>query len=147
MSVWWSWVIESLRRAAWAPVLVFGIHVVGIWSVDIYRRFPDFDIFMHFAGGVAIAHFFGTSVQTAIRSRLLGEPADVLVPPLILGLTSLAAVVWEFAEFLADHLFGTHSQPSLEDTLLDLLMGLLGGAAWIIGHFWRTRVRRRHGSQ
>lgn len=143
MAVWWIWVVETLRRSAWAPVSVFAIHVAGVWSVDIYSRFPDFDIIMHFAGGVAIAHFFGTSYHVAARSRLLGEPADVVVPPLILGLTSLAAVVWEFAEFLADRQFGTHSQPSLEDTLLDLLMGLLGGLVWITGDLWRRTASRR----
>ena len=30
-------------------------------------------------------------------------------------------------EFIADQQFGMHTQPSLSDTLLDLLMGLSGG--------------------
>ncbi|MFM9960414.1 MAG: hypothetical protein ACKV2Q_04230 [Planctomycetaceae bacterium] len=134
MAVWLVWGIMSLRRGAWAPLLVFGIHVVGILCFDIYRAVPDFDIPMHFIGGVAIAHFFGMCYRTADRMRLLGEPSGVMFPPLILGLTSLAAVVWEFAEFLADRQFGLHTQPSLADTLLDLLMGLFGGAVWIAGH-------------
>ncbi len=134
MAVWLSWVITSLRRAAWAPVLVFSIHLVALLGFDLYRHFPDFDIPMHFIGGVAIAHFVGMSYRTAARMKLLGEPSAVMFPPMILGLTSLAAVVWEFAEFIADRQFGTLSQPSLADTLLDLLMGLFGGAVWMAGN-------------
>ena len=137
-----------MRRAAWAPVLVFSIHLVALWGFDIYRHFPEFDIPMHFAGGVAIAHFFGMSYRTAAQRRLLGEPSAVMFPPMILGLTSLAAVVWEFAEFIADRQFGTHSQPSLADTLLDLLLGLLGGAVWIVGnHLCSAGVLRKNRSK
>ncbi|MBC7816291.1 MAG: hypothetical protein IAG10_05305 [Planctomycetaceae bacterium] len=144
MAVWLSWGITSLRRAAWAPVLVFSIHIVAILSLDIYRLYPEFDIPMHFFGGVAIAHFFGMSYRNAARLRLLGEPSAVVFPPMILGLTSLAAVVWEFAEFIADQKFGMHTQPGLADTLLDLLMGLLGGAIWIAGnHLCSANIRRQ----
>lgn len=144
MAVWLSWGIASLRCAAWAPVLVFSIHVVAILSLDIYSRFPDFDIPMHFIGGVAIAHFIGMSYRTAASMKLLGEPSVVVFPPMILGLTSLAAVVWEFAEFITDQQFGTHTQPGLADTLLDLLMGLCGGAVWIVGnHLIASRILRK----
>lgn len=136
MAVWLAWAITSLRRAAWAPLLVFAIHVVGLWGFDIYSRFPEFDIPMHFAGGFVIAYFFGVCYREASHRSLLGQPSAVVFPPMILGLTSLVAVVWEFAEFIADHQFGVHTQPSLADTLLDLLMGLLGGVVWIV---WNRR--------
>jgi hypothetical protein len=64
---------------------------------------------------------------------------------MILGLTSLAAVVWEFAEFVADQKFGAHTQPGLEDTLLDLFLGLLGGAVWITANHLRSLAIRREG--
>lgn len=136
MSVWLAWAIDSLRRAAWAPVLVFVFHIMAIIGFNIYSRFPEFDIPMHFVGGVAIAYFFGGCYQAAAKRELLGQPAAVMFPPMILGLTCLAAVVWEFAEFLVEQWFGIRTQPSLADTLLDLLMGLLGGAIWIT---WKHR--------
>lgn len=131
MSVWFTWAITSLRRAAWAPVLVFTIHIAAILGLDIYSRYPEFDIPMHFVGGVAIAYFFGTCYRVATHLGLFGQPSSAVFPPMILGLTSLAAVVWEFAEFIADQKFGLHTQPSLADTLLDLLMGLSGGVVLI----------------
>ncbi len=132
MAVWWSCAIVALRRAAWAPVLVFVSHIAVILSLDIYNLFPDFDVFMHFVGGVVIAYFFGGCYRTASQFGLLGQPSVAVFPPMILGLTSLAAVVWEFAEFVADHQFGLHTQPGLADTLFDLLMGLLGGSVWVV---------------
>ena len=141
-AIWLAWAIASLRRAAWAPVLVFTIHVVAILSLDIYSRFPEFDIPMHFVGGVAIAYFFGQCYCMAARFELLGQPSAVVFPPMILGLTSLAAVVWEFAEFVADRQLGMHTQPNLADTLLDVLMGLLGGGAWIAWNHLRLRSAR-----
>lgn len=131
MTVWLAWALTSMRRAAWAPVLVFAIHVAAILGFDIYNLLPEFDIPMHFAGGVAIAYFFGVCYREAAHLGLLGQPSATVFPPMILGLTSLAAVVWEFAEFVADHQFGMHTQPGLADTLLDLFMGLLGGLVLI----------------
>lgn len=134
MAVWLTWAMDSLRRAAWAPIFVFALHVVAIVVFDIYRRFPEFDIPMHFAGGVAIAYFFGTCYRSADKLGLLGQPSVVVFPPMILGQTCLAAVVWEFAEFLVDKQFGVVTQPSLADTLLDLMMGLLGAVVWVAGN-------------
>lgn len=133
MGVWLTWTLTSLRRAAWAPALVFAIHLVALLGFDFYNLFPEFDIPMHFAGGVAIAYFCGVCYREAAPLGLLGQPSSNVFPPMILGLTSLAAVVWEFAEFVADRQFGTHTQPGLADTLLDLLMGLLGGIVVIAG--------------
>ena len=102
MAVWLSWAITSLRRAAWAPISVLMLHVVAVQCFDIYSRFPDFDMPMHFVGGAAIAHFFVACYRSASERELLGQPAAVVFPPMILGLTCLAAVVWEFAEFAGD---------------------------------------------
>ena len=44
-----------------------------------------------------------------------------------LALTCSATVVWEWAEFVSDHFFGTHAQVDLTDTMKDMLMGSLGG--------------------
>ena len=138
----WKWGIASLRATAWAPTAVFGFHVFAMLVLNAYSWWPDFDIPMHFAGGVAIAYFFGGCYRTASQFGLLGQPSAAVFPPMILGLTSLAAVVWEFAEFVADRQFGLHTQPGLEDTLFDLLMGLLGGSVWVVlnRNAWTTET-------
>jgi hypothetical protein len=58
----------------------------------------------------------------------------VLVLELILigSLTASAALCWEFAEFAIDQLLGTNVQVSLENTMIDLAMGMLGGMLLIL---------------
>lgn len=121
------WLTMSLIKAAWPPALVFAIHVVALLAFDVYSRLPDFDVPMHFFGGVAISYFLGGCYRVAWQAGFLGQPSRVLYPVVIVGATTLAAVVWEFAEFLTDELWGWHSQSSLADTMLDMALGLLGG--------------------
>jgi hypothetical protein len=46
-------------------------------------------------------------------------------------LVSTVAVFWEFAEFLLDRFLGTDLQISLQNTMQDLLMGILGAATLV----------------
>ncbi|MCX7420893.1 MAG: hypothetical protein NT013_15320 [Planctomycetia bacterium] len=132
-----SWFVASLQATAWAPIVVFCFHLFAMLVLDIYARVPDFDIPMHFVGGVAIAYFFGGCYRTALAFEFLGQPGKAVYAVVVLGMTALAAVVWEFAEFIADQTLGTYTQPGLPDTLLDLLMGLLGGIVFLVLHYRR----------
>ena len=51
--------------------------------------------------------------------------------------TGTTAVLWEFYENLADHLLHTHMVRGLQDTLADLLMGVMG--ALVLSLFYRSR--------
>src|ERR671910_73152 len=53
-----DWIENSLREAGWAPLLVFGIHVMALGAFNAYERFPYVDLPMHFFGGVVTAFFF-----------------------------------------------------------------------------------------
>lgn len=46
---------------------------------------------------------------------------------LVVSVVGFVAICWEFLEFLLKTFFGLPFQPSLDDTLLDILMGLIGG--------------------
>jgi hypothetical protein len=58
------------------------------------------------------------------------------------GLVCLAAVFWEFAEWTADHTLGTHCQLGLDDTLGDIVMGLLGGSVFAVLVGFRMQRRK-----
>jgi hypothetical protein len=120
------------RGYGWLPLTVFGAHEICAHWIGGYRRWPAIDIPLHFFGGLAIAYF----AQGALRvfgARGFFRPPDALVRvALLFSLPVTAAVFWEFAEFTADITLGTHCQLSLEDTLLDLFMGLLGGLAFLL---------------
>ncbi|MEX2162131.1 MAG: hypothetical protein WD751_09470 [Anaerolineales bacterium] len=44
----------------------------------------------------------------------------------------VAAVFWEFAEYLKDLLFGSNSQVGLRNTMKDLFFGALGNGVFVV---------------
>ena len=128
--------IDSFREAAWAPIGVFALHVLAAYA-GAYARSEWLDQPMHFAGGAAIALLFASLVRHSQGAGFVGalHPAAHFVA--VIGLTATAAVLWEFAEFVSDRFAGTRAQAGLEDTLLDLLLGLVGGAVLLV-----SRARR-----
>jgi hypothetical protein len=114
------------------PFLVFALHVVLSIGFQAYVWMPSLDIPMHVLGGVAIAYTFVGLLELAERSSLLSIEHWSIRWLLVVCLVTTAATVWEFAEFSADRLFRTGSQMGLADTLFDLLLGMLGGAAYAL---------------
>jgi len=128
-----SWILSTAREAAWAPTLVFLVHVVASLPFDLYRSLPFLDIWMHFLGGVAIAWFFRSAAFHAARVGLLGPRDPRTHAVLVIGLVGTATVAWEFAEFISDKYVGTTAQGDLADTLLDMFLGIAGGVTLLIG--------------
>jgi hypothetical protein len=65
----------------WAPLLVFGIHVVLSRVLNAYVIFPPTDVPMHFCGGLAMAFFVSKCFQVLPRemvrsSRVVVARAD-----------------------------------------------------------------------
>ena len=127
-------------RAAWAPALVFSLHVFISRALNAYLWFPPLDIPMHFFGGVAIAYFFGGCLRALPADAIAGGLRRWLVAAFVFALTCAATVFWEFAEFFSDRLFGTHAQLGLEDTLLDMALGVAGGLTYLA---MASKSRRR----
>lgn len=125
------WIVATTREAGWVPVFCLLLLVVPSRGFDLFTRFPDIDIPLHFVGGIATAFFFHRLSINASQLGVLG-PFHVLTHiALVFGLLCMAAVFWEFAEFFSDSLFGTHAQLSNQDTMSDLLAGLSGGATFL----------------
>lgn len=137
-----DWIARTARGAAWAPGLVFLVHAVLSRGFHAYDRFPPLDIPMHFLGGVVIAYFFHHAALNAATAGLTGPTDRRTHVVLVFALVATATVFWEFAEYLCDRGFGTHAQVDLEDTLLDMLLGILGGLTFLIGDAWFGRARR-----
>lgn len=130
--LWW--------RAGWMPTAVFLLHVFISRVLNGYILFPPLDIPMHFLGGVAIAFFFSRCVAMVPASIISGPPRHVAQAVVVFGLTGTATVFWEFAEFFSDRLFGTHAQLGLEDTLLDMALGVAGGLAYLASAHQRATL-------
>jgi hypothetical protein len=128
-----EWVRISAGRAAWAPLLVFGVHCVLSRAVlDAYEAWPDLDVPMHLLGGLAIAHFASHAARTGADLGFLGRPSHLALALLVLAATGTATVLWEFGEFSADALLDAGAQKGLPDTMLDMALGLAGGVARVL---------------
>jgi len=114
------------------PVIVLIAHLIASKVLNLYVIFPDLDIPAHFVGGLSIAY-----TSTRILSYLEKEKRIATLNPglflvLIFSLTGTATVLWEFVEFIYDHLLNTNIQISLANTMQDQFTGILGGIAWIL---------------
>lgn len=126
--------IRLLRIAAWAPLAVIALH-------SIAGRFlghePYVDPIMHFLGGAAAAFFALQS--TSIASSILGTFQPVGRDLFAFGIACAAALCWEAGEFVSDRLLHTSVQRGLANTMRDLVLGAVGGVAYIAVERWTAR--------
>lgn len=129
-----TWLIDTLREAAWAPLAVLGFYALGL-ALHLFDLYPFLDIPTHFFGGVVITYFYRVAIRHS--QALVGEiplPIQVLLGFTAAGTTT---ILWEFYENLADRFLGTQMVRGLEDTIVDLFVGLLG--ALVLSVFYRRR--------
>jgi hypothetical protein len=123
------WVAGSIRSAGWVPMLVFAVHVVASRGFGAYEAWPALDVPMHLAGGLAIATFFRHAFAIEAAVPVVGRTTAFGRAALTLLSVCAATVVWELAEWTSDRIGFTEAQMGLDDTLLDMALGLVGGAA------------------
>jgi hypothetical protein len=128
--------LRLIAPICFAVILVlFGVFISGRFG--LYASWEHFDTTMHAIGGIAAAWFALALMQTDIVR--MAQWKQVLT---LLAFATLAAVLWEFAEYLAG--FGRDVVPwlwrwfhggELADTILDLTAGMIGAllfALWAI---------------
>jgi hypothetical protein len=113
--------------AGWAPVTVLVLHSVLGRS---FGHEPFVDPIIHFSGGVAAAFFF--RYASVVAGSLLGAPNDLAKDLMAFGLTVTVALLWETGEFASDVWLGTHIQHDVANTMRDLILGMGGGASYVL---------------
>jgi hypothetical protein len=136
-----SWIAQSTRRAGWLPIVVFGFHTAATAGWNAYHKIPNLDVPMHVVGGIAIAYFFWHSLHTHAARQLLGAPSRFALQLLALTATGATTGLWEFAEWTTDSLGWTHAQGGVDDTMLDMFLGMLGGLAVVLWVGFRPRLK------
>lgn len=129
-----NWISATLRESAWAPLSVLLLYLIGR-SLHLYDLFPPLDIPSHFIGGVAITYFYRSAIRNS--QSIVGMIPSAIQILLAFTATGTTIILWEFYENLFDFFFSTHMVRGLEDTILDMLLGLLGALALTI--FYRRR--------
>jgi hypothetical protein len=67
-----NWIFDTLREAAWAPLMVLGVYGLGL-TFHVFKLFPPLDIPTHFLGGVAITYFYfaGTQMVRGVQDTIV----------------------------------------------------------------------------
>lgn len=131
-----DWFITTLREAAWAPLSVVTFYLIGL-ALDLFDMFPPLDIPTHFMGGVAITYFFRSAIKQS--QTFLGEIPSLVQVLFAFTCTGTTIILWEFYENAFDFLFGTTMVRGLEDTIVDMFIGLLGALVLTL-FYGRKRV-------
>ena len=134
-------ILNYLRTILWFfvfPVFVLVTHIFLLFF-NIYRIFPWLDIPMHFIGGASLSITYFLILQFSQKENYLRINSFFKVL-FIFALVSLTAVFWELFEFSVEFISGWNLQGNLEDTMLDLFLGMLGGLFTAI--FLESQVKR-----
>lgn len=113
---------------------IFGVILVHAFALvtHLYYFWTPFDIPMHFAGGFVMG-LLGLAIFGYLHKDLPKKHHPEWYKYLfVTSFAILVAVFWEFHEYLLDKTIITwmgwgNTQISLPDTMLDLLMGTVGG--------------------
>src|SRR5687768_11618061 len=127
-----TWIFATLREAAWAPLSVVFFYLVGL-ALQWFDLFPWLDIPTHFIGGIAVTYFYRYAIRNS--QGIVGVIPSFIQILLAFTCTGTTIILWEFYENLFDFFFGTHMVRGLEDTILDMFLGLLG--ALLLSAFYR----------
>ncbi|MEK6898044.1 MAG: hypothetical protein AABX28_01655 [Nanoarchaeota archaeon] len=107
------------------PFMVFVVNYAFVF-LGVYDLLNNLGMMMHFLGGISAGYsfFLVLSYFESEYSLKLNRFFTILF---VTSLVAFIAVLWEFYEFAVDYFFGTNWQASLGDTMLDLLLGIVGG--------------------
>ncbi len=90
-----DWILVTLREAAWAPLAVIGLYLLGL-LFGVYDRYPPLDIPTHFLGGVAITYFYRVAIRNS-QALVGGIPFPIQVM-FAFTATGTTIILWEFYE-------------------------------------------------
>jgi hypothetical protein len=120
------------------------IHVLGHVGGYYVSLAPYYDKLAHLISSatVALIAFFIAALTEHRGEVRLTVPIAVIF---IVSTTLAAGTLWEIYEFVADEVFGTNLQHGNTDTMVDLIMDLVGAA--IVAGFAAIALSREEGQQ
>ena len=131
---WSDWIFASLRETAWGPLSIFVAYLLGL-AFHLFKLFPPLDIPFHFLGGVVITYFYRAVIRNS--QKLIGEIPISIQVLFAFTCTGTTTILWEFYENILDFFIGTHMVRGLQDTIMDLFLGLFG--ALVFSLFYKRR--------
>lgn len=120
------------------PFIIFLLGYILELAVPIYQIITWPNRFVHFLGGLsaAVAAYFAWDLVKRFNwITVMYRWLDFIL--IIISVMAIAGF-WEFWEFYSDTFYFTNAQPSVNDTMKDMIMGLLGAFAFCLG--WEVKL-------
>lgn len=108
-----------------APVALVGLSFFDPFYGLMQQELYHVDSVFHLAGGLLTAHACAVGARHFSWWRHVPALARAGI---LVAVVAVIGIGWEWFEFLSDVFLGTHHQPSVADTMKDLLLDI-GGAA------------------
>jgi len=128
-----SFSLFDLWKVLWFPIIVLTVHILLFrWSLGLYKTMPWIDGPVHYLGGFSIAYSLLILIKEAQSKGCIQKIEPIIKWVLVIGLVATVAVLWELLEFTLDRVMGTNVQVSLQNTMKDLLTGVMGGVTLVL---------------
>ena len=111
-----------------------GFYAIGL-AFGLFDLYPPLDIPTHFMGGVAITYFYRSAIRNS--QKVVGDIPFPIQVILAITSTGTTTILWEFYENIMGRFFGFNMVRGMEDTIVDMAMGLSG--ALVLSLFYRRR--------
>ncbi len=121
-------------------LMVF-LHAFMGEAMDLYSKVELFDKALHLYGGIVIA-ILGFLVAYTLHYTRKVRLSLPLVGFFTISFTMAMGAMWEIGEFTVDKLFGTSAQNGLDDTMIDMVVDLIGGV--VVSVLGMAYVRYSH---
>lgn len=119
-------------------IVVLGLHwVATIFCLYFYIKWLD--IPMHLLGGAAIAYLSLGILDYVKAPYKIKKQTLVLDILFAICFTATVAILWEFYEYVSDIILQDQLQTGVEDTLGDLLNGLIGSSVFALVYYFKKK--------
>lgn len=118
--------IYSRPLAMLAPVLCVAVVEVILDLSGAYMAIPRADVPMHLLGGCVAGVFAAGVVWHADRLSFIAVSDSRMLRLLVLGAVAFVVIGWEIFEYVIDWSLSAGCQESVDDTIRDQILGMLG---------------------
>ena len=124
-------------------LFIFGSQFLGSF-LGAYGYFSWWDMMLHTISGVLIGYIALLIFLAADPKGRIFESHQIKIVVLFVFATSIAgAGIWEIIEFTGDTFLGMNAQlGSLQDTMIDIICGTLGGSLYALYIGWMMKKQR-----